>query len=530
MKYKKRVVQIFLLYVLTIILMAGFGTKKVNAESISNSVYYTLGTQESGFITENGDDKQYYMFTLPESGSIKITGSAYMQYIDLYVYDENANELWNKEQSWNSTSEVISINHTIYLTSGTYYFCVGKDGGHYGGFDFKIDFNPINESFNEINGGSNNAIANANSIDTDGTLYTAQIAVNDEKDFFKFVLHESGKANFNALFYEMEEVYWKIYSEEGIELLSKEPSWNSTTKNIVVNDDLYLTSGTYYIAVSESSGCTGKYTFSLPFSSSEEAYVEVNGGSNNSISSASSLDLENDYKGQIALNDEKDFYAFTLDSSQSISINVQAGMEEVNVYLYDFSGNELSSWNPYWNDITKKIDFKETKILAKGKYYVAIVLDYGNYGDYILNISPLTKNNCPHKDYDSEWHDSTYFTKGYREYICQECGYSYKTDYEPVKRLDQGYLYSYCYAGKRNINVYWSTITDASGYQIRYCTRKDFKSDVLTRRVNGQSSDRIIIGKLKRNKNYYVQVRAYKTYGSKTVYGKWSGKIKLKTK
>lgn len=177
MKYKKRVVQIFLLYVLTIILMAGFGTKKVNAESISNSVYYTLGTQESGFITENGDDKQYYMFTLPESGSIKITGSAYMQYIDLYVYDENANELWNKEQLWNSTSEVISINHTIYLTSGTYYFCVGKDGGHYGGFDFKIDFNPINESFNEINGGSNNAIANANSIDTDGTLYTAQAAI-----------------------------------------------------------------------------------------------------------------------------------------------------------------------------------------------------------------------------------------------------------------------------------------------------------------------------------------------------------------
>lgn len=530
MKYKKIIIPVFLIFILAITLVTGIGITRVSASSIPNSVYYTLGTQEEGVITENGEDRQYYMFTLPSSGSINIKGSAYMKYIDLSVYDENADEVWQTSGEWNSTSEVIPINHTLYLTSGVYYFCVGKAYGCSGGFNFSIDFTSIDESFNEVTGGSNNTIGSASSINTDGTLYNAQIALNDEKDFFKFVLYESGKVNFNALFYEMKYVSWRIYNEEGTELVSKNPEWNSTTRNITVDEDLYLTSGTYYIAVSKSYGQNGRYTFSLSFLQSGETYTEINGGSNNSVSSASKLILEKNYKGQIALNDDRDFYAFNLPSSEIASISLQAGMKYVSIKLYDFQGNELCSWNPGWNDITNEINFKETKALEKGDYYISIVSSYGWCGNYILNISPLTKSNCPHNEYDNEWHDPTYFTKGYREYTCRECGYSYKDDYQPAKELGQGYLYSYSYAGKGSINLYWVTITDASGYQIRYGTKKSLKNGAAIKKIKEQSIDRITINKLGRNKKYYIQTRAYKTNGKKTVYGKWSAKIILKTK
>ncbi len=529
MKCKNIFISVFIIFVLAIIPVTWDGTARVSANSISSPVYYTLGTQESGVITENGEDMQYYMFTLPSSGSIEITGSAYMEYIRLYIYDENVDGLWNENLMWNSTSEVISIKHNIYLTSGIYYFCIEKSYERFGEFNFNINFTPINESFNEVTGGSNNTIATANEISTDGTLYNAQIALNDEKDFFKFVLYESGKVNFNALFYEMEYVYWKLYDEEGIELLSNRPVWNNTTKDIAVNQDIYLSSGIYYISVSKSLYC-GKYNFSLQFSPSEETYAETSGGSNNSVSSASLLDLENDYKGQIAINDEKDFYSFNTGSGSSLSISVQAGMEYLYIRLYDSGGNEIDSWRPYWNSTTKEINFKETKVLERGDYYIAIVSSSGCYGNYILNISPLTKSNCPHNEYSSQWYDATYFTTGYREYTCKECGYSYREDYEPVKKLGQGYLYSYSYAGKRSLNLYWATITDASGYQIRYGTNKNLKSNSVVKKIKGQSVDRTVIKKLKHNKNYYIQTRAYKTYGSKTVYGKWSAKIKIKTK
>ena len=72
--------------------------------------------------------------------------------------------------------------------------------------------------------------------------------------------------------------------------------------------------------------------------------------------------------------------------------------------------------------------------------------------------------------------------------------------------------------------------SDASGYQIRYCKKKSMKSGVKVMTVKGQRKYKKTISKLSRRKRYYVQVRAYKKSGKKTVYGKWSQKYMLKTK
>lgn len=509
----------------------------IAAAKISNSVAYSLGTQKSGILTENGSDKQYYKFTLTSSGSIRITANAYMKWVNLYVYDENANELWHKNPSWNSTSEVIAIDNTLQLASGTYYFCVGKASGQCGNYNFKIDFTSSNESFREVNGGSNNTMASASVIRTDGTSYNAQLALNDEKDFFRFTLQESGKVDFNAIFYGMRSVSWRLYDEAGVELLSNNSSWNDITNNISVSSEIYLTSGTYYFSsvprvvyIGQIDNIYGKYTFSLHFTSAEENFAEGNRGINNYIYDASPISLEKNYKGQLALNDDVDFYSFSLSQSQTVKINLDAGIECLNVKLYDSDGTEI--WSKQWlrwDSTSKRILLSESVALTEGKYYLALEQLSGYCGNYTINISKLTQANCTH-EYKSSWHDATYFAKGYRLYTCKICGNSYKGDYQAAKKLAKGYLYSYCSTGKGSLKLSWSTVADASGYQIRYSKNKKMKSGVVTKKIKGKRKSSITIKRLSRKKKYYVQVRPYKTSGSKTVYGKWSPKKCLKTK
>lgn len=524
-----RVSVIALLFMIAFFAFPGAGT--VKAASITNASSYMPGSTVNGVLTENGDDENYYKFTLNSSGSIQITMSAYMQRVDLYLFDENADELWKDSPSWNSTSEVITVNNTVFLTAGTYYFCVGKYYDYsYGEYRFTLDFDSSLETFSEYNGGSNNTLEQANVINTNGMKYRAQMALNDEKDFFRFTLSSSGKVNFSATFYKMKSIYWKLYDENGEELCTDNPWYNSTTENITVDDITYLTKGTYYLSISTYYDYSfGMYDFSILFTSSNESYTETNGGSNNTIAEASPLSLGKNYKGQIAWNDEKDFYGFNLSESRSIVIHVTGNMRSVYIKLYDADGDEICSRNPWSNSTSNKISFSEIFVLEQGEYYIAIQ-GYGDYcGDYSLRASKLTQKNCPH-DYKSEWYSATYFKKGYRLYTCELCGHSYKGDYENVKKLGQVYLSMFATVGKKTIKVSWNSVYEASGYQIRYSKSRSLKSGVKVLKIKGQSKTFRTIGKLSRKKKYYIQVRAYKTSGSKTVYGKWSGKRCWKTR
>lgn len=503
------------------------GTQNVKAESIKQATSYTVGTSVNGVLAEGKDKRQYYMFTLESSGAIHLTGSAYMQYIHSYIYDENANKLYDSSDHWNSTSEVIALDKIIYLTSGTYYFCLDSD--YTGDYNFILSFESSNETFKEKNGGSNNAINTASTVDVQGTQYNAQLAINDEKDFFKINLPDSGKIDFNATFFKMKNVNWKLYTQSGEQLLSRDEWWNSTTQNITVDEGLYLTSGTYYLAVSVYNS-TGKYTFSLNFHSANETFPESSGGSNNAIETASPLLLENGCQGQLALNDDRDFYSFNLSSDQTITISSEMQIERVYIKLYDAQGNEIWSENPWCNSVTQTISFSKATTLNQGNYYLAVLHDGDRFGNYTLKISHLTQENCLHNDCDEEWVDATYFSKGYKKHTCKTCGYVYKTDYQPAKKLPQVYLYNDGTAGKGSVTIYWNSQTDADGYQIRYCRSRNFKRNAITKTVQGASKNSYTIRNISRHKNYYIQVRAYKKSGSRVVYGKWSDKKTFRTK
>jgi len=71
--------------------------------------------------------------------------------------------------------------------------------------------------------------------------------------------------------------------------------------------------------------------------------------------------------------------------------------------------------------------------------------------------------------------------------------------------------------------------TPITGYQIRYSLKKNMSSSKIVT-VKGYKSKSKKIKKLKRKKNYYVQIRTYKTVNNKNYYSSWSAKKKVKTK
>lgn len=83
----------------------------------------------------------------------------------------------------------------------------------------------------------------------------------------------------------------------------------------------------------------------------------------------------------------------------------------------------------------------------------------------------------------------------------------------------------------RSLTLKWKKVSGASGYQISYGTSSKFKkAKTKTVTVKKAGTKLRVIKKLKKNKTYYVRLRAYTSYGGKRYYGAWSVKKKVKIK
>ena len=75
---------------------------------------------------------------------------------------------------------------------------------------------------------------------------------------------------------------------------------------------------------------------------------------------------------------------------------------------------------------------------------------------------------------------------------------------------------------KKAIVVNWKKVSGIKGYQIQVATDKKFKKNAKTVVVKKQKTTTATIKKLKSKKKYYVRIRTYKTSNNKKVYSSWS--------
>ena len=386
MKKLKKLTSVFLAVIMTLGVMtvAPF-TVSAAGNSMGTATNYTLGNTVYGNITSN-NTSDFYKFTITTSGRVKLDVNAGIEWAYYHIYDSNGNTMFDVNRKWNSTTEIMTMSESIDLTSGTYYFNIEKDGNRTGNYHFKISFTSANETFKETGNGTNNNFNNANSISLNTTYY-GQISVKDNKDFYKFTITTSGrvKLDVNA---GIEWAYYHIYDSNGNTMFDVNRKWNSTTEIMTMSESIDLTSGTYYFNVEKDGSRTGNYHFKISFTSANESFKETGYGTNNQLSSANSISLNSKYYGQIAINDDKDYYKFTLSNTCKITLDVTANIYRTYYDIYDSNYNKVWTSNrKYWDSSTEKMILNENIYLNYGTYYFLVGKEYSDTGNYNFTIS-----------------------------------------------------------------------------------------------------------------------------------------------
>ncbi|MDE6851537.1 MAG: fibronectin type III domain-containing protein [Lachnospiraceae bacterium] len=349
------------------------------------------------------------------------------------------------------------------------------------------------------------------------------ITETDDEHWYKITIPSDGEINIRIMSYIGGSFYWTLYNRDLSSKINYGSIWGaSETAPKTRSEYFVLSAGTYYYKLDSSS--TGKYKLYAQFIS-----YGVNDIGADSYDSPFPYQMGSTITGAMTATDGEDWYKIIIPSDGYYTQKIVSYYESPDWTLYNWDlSNKISSGSIYGgSDTAPKTDTRDF-VLSKGIYYVKIY-DYYSEGKYLFQFSKLTQSNCSH-NYQTTTHYATYFKRGYTSYRCEKCGHTYKADYTPVRKLGQGYVSSYSsYTGKGKVFLSWSTVSDSSGYQIRYSKNRKMKQATV-KTVRGQSKYKYTIKKLLRKKRYYIQVRAYKKSGGKSVYGKWSQKKSFKTK
>ncbi len=394
----KRTIKGFIALLLTLTMLCAVPvTGFAVGDSIKNAESIELNSAHSGTFKETGDN-YYYGFTLESSGRINIKIKAQMHITSICIYDGEHNKIWAEEWLYNdSVSGEYSGSHNIDLIKGDYYICIGaRDKGDdmSGIYDFSLSFTSANVSFEETFDSNDNKYQAANVINFNKE-YNGQIAKNDDKDFYKITLDKSGRINIDitAAVYAID--YYLYNESANVVLKSTYQRSNDITGESQRNYILDLVSGDYYFCVSRSDGRTGNYYFNVDYTLANESFTETQSEFNNKFETASSIELNTEYVGQLASNDDTDFYKFTIKSSDKYIVRSTGNFKYVDYYVYDTKGNEKSHNYVNWNDTAKRHFYAKEVELDAGTYYFCAKVGWGGItGVFNFSISPASSGFC----------------------------------------------------------------------------------------------------------------------------------------
>ena len=232
-----------------------------------------------------------------------------------------------------------------------------------------------------LNAEAGNDIDDATSISLN-TKYTGALSDNNDADFYKITLNEAGLFNIKGIF-RTYHVRWRIYDDFGSRLDYETDSIDNLSQRGTFDNFWYLTKGTYYVSIDRDGyGTTGAYSFTLTHKSANESFVEDQGGSNNNSDDANQIALNKTYKGQLALNDEEDWYKFTVPKKETVKV-IGRAQDYVNWKIYEEADGIMTSvWDRNTYSLESDID------LNAGDYY--LVVYKGNSGNYQFKLQTHT--------------------------------------------------------------------------------------------------------------------------------------------
>ena len=217
---------------------------------------------------------------------------------------------------------------------------------------------------------------------------------------YQVSIPKSGNLNVSFDYYN-NGAYLKIYDTKGVELQKDYIAYQNALGVANANLDYPLTKGSYYIVLHGEAYEGQKYRLSTSYKGSGESILEEDGGINNHIDQASSIKLNRDYYGQIAYNDQRDVYSFTLTKPIDVTVEVEAKLSGATYAIYDESGKRLFEQKGGWtkNSVdakTNRFQMKEKVSLNEGTYYFSVTgfeqRKRQFYGNYSFKLSAYTIN------------------------------------------------------------------------------------------------------------------------------------------
>lgn len=340
----------------------------------------------------------------------------------------------------------------------------------------------------------------------------------DQEQWYKIVIPSDGKLTYKMM------GYGRINCELYDEVCSRRfDDWHTGGTNSSPDtgvSEKILSGGIYYFKITPYYGSLGKYKLNASFLS-----YNANDAGAVSYVSPQRISLGSVITGALTPTDEEDWYQISIPKNGYYHYKITA-FTHISYVLYNEDlSRKIKGCGTLWfyNAFESSPGTDENDmVLSAGVYYLKV--NSGRHGKYTFKISALSQSDCSH-DYQDTYFEPTYTRKGYTLHKCSKCGHSYQDDFKSKLVLEKPNIYT-LYAGKKKAVLSWSSVSNASGYEISYKVKKSEKK----LKVKGASKTRRTIKKLKARKKYTVRVRAYKKVGKATVYSKWSSKKSVKVR
>ena len=225
-----------------------------------------------------------------------------------------------------------------------------------------------------------------------GKAFSGTLSDSSQSVFYEITLPSSGRLTMNVSHDLALEMY--LYNENRVQIAGDTWYENSSSgqySRVVTRD---LVSGTYYLQLKRLyNGQSGEYLIKPTFVSAKETIKETIEEQNNSYDDASAIQTNKKYLGQIAINDNCDFYQIKIDTAWKTNLAVTS---DFSIYLWLYDAEQAKVWDTYClvNGSTGLYDGTQEITLAKGTYYLLVNSYYsfqtGNYS-FQFNEAPVPK-------------------------------------------------------------------------------------------------------------------------------------------
>lgn len=271
---------------------------------------------------------------------------------------------------------------------------------------------------------------------------------------------------------------------------------------------LCLDAGSYYVYFAKGDANADEYAMKssgeVRLSVAAE-YLSVDGTKNGSWNRAKKISTDKDVKGFLSTNTRTSWFKFTVGNNTTAQLRLclenslgEKNYPTTNVGVTVYRSNRsiverLNITDAYYESV-----YSNTLTLKQGTYYIAISGD---------------------SSYD-KWNNTK---------LDANSNYGMGIVNFRITTIKKATISKVTNQSGKKAKVTFKAVSGAKGYEIQYATNKNFNS-AKTTKASAQATN-VTLKNLKKNKTYYVRVRAYKNDadGNK-VYGAWSAYKTVKIK